>query len=89
MYFDQLAILSKIEVFISQNEDNSALMKDVSEDMSLNHLVLISNVNQRFKKNRSHRNTIIDHNMYRLKPENTAIFYKFHFHWAIYLVLKN
>ena len=39
-----------MHVFISQNEDNSDLMKDVSEDMSLDLLVLISNLNKRFKR---------------------------------------
>ena len=39
-----------MEVFTSQNEDNSDLMKDVSEDVSLDPLVLISNLNKRFKR---------------------------------------
>ena len=50
LYSDQEVILGEMDVFISQNEDNSDLMKDVSEDMSLDPLVLISNLNKRFKR---------------------------------------
>ena len=89
MYSDPEVILGEMEVFTSQNEDNSDLMKDVSEDVSLDPLVLISNLNKRFKReeitwkynNRSQHASI--------KTGNTAMFYKFHFHWASYLVLKN
>lgn len=50
LYSDQQVILGEMEVFISENEDNSDLMKDVSEDGSLDPLVLISNLNKRFKR---------------------------------------
>ena len=50
MYSNQEVILGEREVFTSQNEDNSDLMKDVSEDVSLDLLVLISNLNKRFKR---------------------------------------
>ena len=50
LYSDQEVILGEMEVFTSQNEDNSDLMKDVSEDVSLDPLVLISNLNKRFKR---------------------------------------
>ena len=50
LYSNQEVILGEMEVFTSQNEDNSDLMKDVSEDVSLDPLVLISNLNKRFKR---------------------------------------
>ena len=34
-----------MDVFTRENEDNSALMKDVCDDVSLDPLVLISNLN--------------------------------------------
>ena len=89
LYSNQEVILGEMDIFISQNKDNSDLMKDVSKDVSLDPLVLISNLKKSLKKKRSLGNTIIDHNMYQLKQENTVMFYKFHFHWEIYLVLKN
>ena len=39
LYSDQEVILGEMDIFISQNEDNSDLMKDVSEDMSLDPLI--------------------------------------------------
>merc|ERR1712148_95135 len=39
-----------MDTFISQNEDNSDLMKDVSKDVSLDPLVLTSNLNKKFKE---------------------------------------
>ena len=41
--------LGKMECFSSDNEDNSDLMKDVSDDVSLDPFVLISNLNKRFR----------------------------------------
>ena len=89
MYSDQEVILGEMEVFTSQREDNSDLMKDICDDMSLDPSVLISNLNKRFREeditwkynNRSQHVSI--------KTRKKVMFYKFHFHWAIYLVFKN
>ena len=50
LFSDQEVILGEMEVFTSENEDNSDLMKDVSDDVSLDPLVLISNLNKRFRE---------------------------------------
>ena len=38
-----------MEIFSSQHEDNSDLKVDISDDVSLDPLVLIANLNKRFK----------------------------------------
>ena len=38
-----------MEIFSSQHEDNSDLKIDISDDVSLDPLVLITNLNKRFK----------------------------------------
>ena len=50
LYSNQEVILGEMDIFISQNEDNSDLMKDVSKDVSLDPLVQISNLNKKFKE---------------------------------------
>ena len=50
LFSDQEVIIGEMEVFTSKNEDNSDLMKDVSDDVSLDPLVLISNLNKRFRE---------------------------------------
>ena len=50
LYSDQEVLLGEMKVFIGQNEDNFDLMKDVSEDVSLDPLVLISTLNKKFRE---------------------------------------
>ena len=50
MYSDQEVILGEMKVFISQNEDNSYLMKDDSDYVSLDPLVIISNQNKKIRE---------------------------------------
>ena len=47
MYSDQEVIIGEMEVFIGQNKDNHDLMKEFSEDVSLDPLALISNQNKK------------------------------------------
>ena len=48
MYSNQNVILGEMETFSSQYEDNSDLKVDISDDVSLDPLVLVTNLNKRF-----------------------------------------
>ena len=87
LYSNQNVILGEMEIFSSQHEDNSDLKVDISDDVSLDPLVLIANLNKRFKDIRwSYNNKT---NRVSIKTRKTPLFYKSRFHWLIYLVFKN
>ena len=66
LYSNQEVIIGEMDIFSSRNEDNSDLMKDINKDLSLDPLVMISNLNKKFKEeditwkynNRSHHVSI-------------------------------
>ena len=80
LYSNQEVVIGEMDIFSSENEDNSDLMKDISKDLSLDPLVVISNLNKRFKEedmtfkynNNSHRVSF--------KTRKRLMFYKFQFH---------
>ena len=49
LYSNQNVILGEMEIFSSQYEDNSDLTVDISDDVSLDPLVMVTNLNKRFK----------------------------------------
>ncbi len=49
LYLNQNVILGEMGFFYSQNEENSDLTIDISDDVSLDLLVLVTNLNKRFK----------------------------------------
>ena len=49
LYSNQNVIPGEMEIFSSQYEDNSDLEVDISDDVSLDPLVLVTNLNKRFK----------------------------------------
>ena len=66
LYSNQEVIIGEMDIFSSGNEDNSDLMKDINKDLSLDPLVMMSNLNKKFKEeditwkysNRSHHVSI-------------------------------
>ena len=61
LYSNQNVILGEMEIFSSQHEDNSDLKVDISDDVSLDPLVLIANLNKRFKDIRWSYNNKTNH----------------------------
>ena len=87
LYSNQNVIQDEMEFFSSQYEDNSDIKFDISDDVSLDPLVLIANLNKRFKDIGWVYNNKTNH--VTINTRKTPLFYKSRFHWLIHLAFKN